>query len=315
MNERSNAMDGELWNVVYRTVRRVARETSVVASTRRGAPDTYDVWEIALIWLWAALWNQPLVTAVHLLTNRRTRRALKMLGFRLPPRRRVPHETTVRRRSRRADYAAFIGAVDVELTGLLRARVDRLLIDSTPLPVPHVSKDRDATWGHHAVRGYRWHTLTSADRVVLHQQVEGANVHELAVAPLLVERAARSGLRPRFVVGDDGYDSEPLHRCVREHLRARLIAPLNDRGGRRTMRQTPLRRWLDRHWNDRAIRASYRNRPEIDRMYSEFKGDRLSLYALPPWVRHLPAVRRWVELKQVLYHANDTCPRCVDGSN
>jgi hypothetical protein len=302
MNERSNAMDGELWNIVYRIVHQVARETSIVHRTRRGSPDTYDTWEIALIWLWTAYWNQPLATAVYQLTHRRTRRALKILGFRLPGR--VPHETTVRRRSLRQDYAAFIEAVDRKLIELLHARVDRLLIDSTPLPVPQVSKDRDATWGHHALRGYRWHTLVSADRVILQQQVEGANVHELAVAPLLVERAAQSGLHPRFVVGDDGYDSEPLHQCVHDRLRAHLIAPLNDRGGKRTMRRTPLRRWLNQHWKDRAIRASYRTRPEIDRMYSEFKGDRLSLYALPPWVRHLPAVRRWVELKQVLYHAN-----------
>lgn len=295
-------MDGELWNIVYRIVHQVARETSIDHPTRRGSPDTYDTWEIALIWLWAAFWNRPLVTAVQQLNQRRTRRAWKMLGFRLPQR--VPHETTVRRRSLRDDYAAFIDAVDRKLIELLHARCARLLIDSTPLPVPHVSKDRDATWGHHALRGYRWHTLTSADRVVLQQQVEGANVHELAVAPLLVERATHSGLRPRFVVGDDGYDSEPLHRCVHDRLHARLVAPLNDRGGKRTMRRTPLRRWLNEHWNDRAIRLSYRNRPEIDRMYSEFKGDRLGLYALPPWVRHLPAVRRWVELKQVLYHAN-----------
>src|SRR5438874_11726686 len=271
MNERSDAMDGELWNIVYRIVHQVARETSTRGPTRRGSPDTYETWEIALIWLWTAFWNQPLMTAVHHLTHRRTRRGLKMLGFRLPQR--VPHETTIRRRSLREDYAAFIAAVDQKLIGVLRARCDRLLIDSTPLPVPHVSKDRDATWGHHAVRGYRWHTLTSADRIILQQQVEGANVHELAVAPVLVERAAKSGLHSRFVVGDDGYDSEPLHQCVREQLHARLIAPLNDRGGKRTMRRTPLRRWLNKHWKDRTIRGSYRNRPEIDRMYSEFKGE------------------------------------------
>ena len=295
-------MDGELWNIVYRIVRQLAREASITQPTRRGSPDTYDTWEIALIWLWSALWNQPLLTTVHQLTQRGTRRALKILGFRLP--RRVPHETTIRRRSLREDYAAFVEAVDQKLIELLQPRCDRLLVDSTPLPVPQVSKDRDATWGHHHLRGYRWHTLVSADRIILHQQVQGANVHELVVAPMLVERAAQSGLQPRFVVGDDGYDSEPLHQCVRDHLHARLIAPLNDRGGKRTMRRTPLRRWLDKHWKDRAIRAGYHNRPEIDRMYSEFKGDRLSLYALPPWVRHLPAVRRWINLKQVLYHAN-----------
>jgi hypothetical protein len=295
-------MDGELWNILYRTVRQIARRGSQVVATRRGSPDTYQTWEIALLWLWTAFWDQPLITSVQQLTDRRTRRGLKMLGFRLPGR--VPHETTIRRRSLREDYAAFIAAVDQALIELLHPRCDCLLIDSTPLLVSHVSKDRDATWGHHRQRGYRWHTLTSRDRVVLMQQVEGANVHELTVAPQLVERAGRIGLHPRFVVGDDGYDSEPLHQCVRTQLHARLIAPLNDRGGHRTMRRTPLRQWLDRHWKDRAIASSYRVRPEIDRMYSEFKGHRLGLWALPPWIRHLPAVRRWVKLKDVIYHAH-----------
>jgi hypothetical protein len=293
-------MDGELlWNTMYRIVLRVAR-TGPRPGVRRGCPDEYAVWEIALLWLWTALWNQPLMATVRQLTDERTRRGLKIQGFRLP--RRVAHETTIRRRSQREDYAAFIAAVDHELLEALQARCDRLLIDSTPLPVPHVSKDRDATWGHHRQRGYRWHTLTSRDRVVLVSQVEGANVHELTVAPRLMERAAQVGLRPRFVVGDDGYDSEPLPQFVRHHLHARLIAPLNDRGGSRTMRRTPLRRWLNRHWKDRVIVNSYRQRPEIERMYSQFKGHRLGLYALPPWVRHLPAVRRWVFLKQALYH-------------
>jgi len=293
-------MDGELWNTVYRIVLRLARRWPDPAA-RRGCPDDYAVWDIVLLWVWTALWNQPLVTTVKQLTDPKVRRSLKILGFHLP--KRVPHETTIRRRSQRDDYAAFLAAVDQALLGELQARCDRLLIDSTPLPVPHVSKDRDATWGHHRQRGYRWHTLISRDRIVLLQQVEGANVHELTVAPQLIERAGRMGLRPRFVVGDDGYDSEPLHRCVRDQLHARMIAPLNDRGGKRTMRRTPLRRWLNRHWKDRAVARSYRQRPEIERMYSEFKGHRLGLYALPPWVRHLPAVRRWVWLKQVLYHA------------
>jgi DDE family transposase len=300
-------MDGELlWNTIYRVVLHVARGWPAPPA-RRGSPDDYLAWEIALLWLWTAFWDQPLITTTKQLTDKRIRQGLKMLGFRLP--RRVPHETTIRRRSRRADYTAFIEAVNHALVAALRGRCDRLLIDSTLMPVPHVSKDRDATWGHHGQRGYRWHTLTSRDRVILQEQVEGANVHELTVAPVLIDRAAHAAIRPRFVVGDHGYDSEPLHRCVRERLHARLIAPLNDRGGKRTMQRTPHRRWLNQHWNDRPVASAYRDRPEIDRMYSEFKGHRVSLYALPPWVRHLPAVRRWVELKQVIYHANLTLRR------
>lgn len=77
------------------------------------------------------------------------------------------------------------------------------------------------------------------------------------------------------------------------------------------MRRTPLRRWLDARarWSSAAIARAYRVRPEVDRMYSVIKSHRFGLYALPPWVRHLPAVRRWVDLKLVLYHAYLTLKR------
>ena len=302
-------MDDELWNRVYRVVMQTASNWSG-RSRGPGHPDEYDVWEIALLWLWTALWNQPLTRTLRQLGDRKCRRGLRQLGFRLPPR--VPHESTLYRRVWRSDYGAFIAAVNQALIARLRPVRWRLLVDSSPLPVPHVSHDADATWGHHRQRGYRWHTLASSDRVVLHHSVRPANVHELRVAPQLVGQAGAARRRPRFVIGDDGYDSEPLHRAVRHALPgARLVAPLNDRGGRRTMRRTPLRRWLDAHWDEPAVARAYRVRPEIDRMYSVLKGHRFGLYGLPPWVRHLPAVTRWVELKVVLYHAYLTLKRCT----
>jgi hypothetical protein len=299
-------MEDELWNKVYRVVMKTASTWS--SRSRPGHPDEYEVWEIALLWLWTALWNQPLTRTLGQLGSRKCRRGLVLLGFRLPMR--VPHESTMYRRVWRSDYADFIAAVNQALIAQLYPVRWRLLVDSSPLPVPHVSHDVDATWGHHRQRGYRWHTLVSSDRVVLHHSVQPANVHELRVAPLLVKQAGEMRRRPKFVIGDDGYDSEPLHRSVRRELpRARLIAPLNDRGGQRTMRRTPLRRWLNAHWDDPAVARAYRVRPEIDRMYSVLKSHRFGLYALPPWVRHLPAVTRWVELKMVLYHAYLTLRR------
>lgn len=294
-------MDGGLWNVVYRTVRLVARSWPATPQRRgRGRPDTYEPWEIALIWLWTAFWDQPLVATVEQLASQKFRTAMKLLGLKLPPR--LPHETTIRRRSLRQDYAAFIDAVDRQLQRVIGAHCSRLLVDSTPLAVSPVSKDPDATWGHHNLHGYRLHTLTSSNRVVLQERVEPANVHELKVAPVLMEAGGKQGLRPRFVVGDLGYDSEPLHQSAKMHLRAQLVAPLNDRGGRRAMRATPLRAWLNAHWNDPRIQGAMKIRPEIDRMYSVLKSHRFGLWALPPWVRHLPSVRRWVRLKMVLYH-------------
>ena len=296
-------MDGkQRWNTVYRTVREVARTWR--EHRRRGGPDTYSVAEIALVWLWLAFHNLPRSVGVLRLQSPDQNRWWRRGGWQLLPPARVPHETTLKRRAERADFQAFLAAVNDRLVSQLQPHTRLCLLDSTPLPVGHHSHDRDARWGHHRLRGYRWHTITSADRVVLASVVAPANVHELAVAPMLVEQLAARGLPMRWLPADQGYDSEPLHEKVASHLGARLVAPLNDRGGRRTMLRTPHRARLHQEWNRPVIRQVYRQRGEIDRMYSVFKCSRYALWALPPWVRHLPKVTRWISLKELLYHAD-----------
>lgn len=294
-------MDGELlWNTLYRLVSTMAPRSG--RKRRRGHPDTYTVAEIGVCWLWSGWRNQPLTTTTRELGDPTERRALRVRGLRLPAR--VPHETTLRRRARRMDFTILLVSVGMALLTLLRPACGRVIVDSTLLRVPVFSGDRDATWGHHGQRGYRWHTLVSADGVILAGEVHGANVHELAVAPSLLQRAAALGLRPRQVVGDLGYDSERLHACARALLRARLIAPFNDRGGRRSMRRTPLRAWLRDRWSTPQIRRALVARTVVERVYARLKGHRFGLYALPPWVRHAPAVTRWIMLKTLLYHTH-----------
>src|SRR5205823_1137159 len=116
---------------------------------------------------------------------------------------------------------------------------------------------------------------------------------ELAVAPMLVRQAAAEGWRARYTAADQGFDSEALHREVQTHLRCRLVAPLNDRGGGRSMRRTPLRAWLNQRWSTPLIQAIIRLRAEVERMYGVLKSWLFSLYALPPWVRRIASVRRW----------------------
>jgi hypothetical protein len=301
-------MDGELlWNAMYWLIQQTAR-SGLTPPRGRGHPDDYQTWEIAAVWLWSAWRHQPLLTAVSELSDPLRRKALRGMGYHLPDR--IPHEVTLRRRGRRPDMESFLTQVNRALIRLLHPHTDVLAMDSTPLLVPSHSHDHDATWGHHRQRGYRWHTLISSGGTILVDQVEGANVHELAVAPLLVQRAAADGVAARFVTADVGYDSEPLHGCVAHTLAARLVAPFNHRGGTGTMSATPYRAWLHRRWHCRRIRRVYRLRTNIERMYARLKGHRFGLYALPPWVRHLPTVRRWVQLKKLFYHLDLVFQHC-----
>jgi hypothetical protein len=297
-------MDDEpLWNQVYRTVCSVARRQSLQPS-HRGRPDRYATHQVLLVWLLAALWDWPMSHTVLRLKSWRWRSAMRRLGWRLPSG--SPHRTTLLRRARRDDFTRLLEAVNQALIAQLGPNWCQLIIDSSPLPVSGASHDTDATWGHHGLRGYRLHTLVNCRGVILIDRVMPANVHELKVAPQLVRAAARQrGAKPtRWVSGDDGYDSERLHRCCRDHLQTMLVAPLNDRGGRRTMLKTPLRRRLNQRWNSPAVQQARRLRPVIERTYSVAKSSRFRLYALPPFVRHLPTVRRWEKLKKVLYHAD-----------
>lgn len=292
-------MDGVLlWNTLYGLVRRVdARWTGWPAG--RGHPDEYSVGQIAACWLWSAFAHLPLAVAAQRLGDARYRRSQRALGLRLPAR--CPHETTLRRRGRRPDFWFFLAIVGMLLIRRLAPDVRVTTMDSTPLPVPPTSRDRDATWGHHRLHGYRLHTL-AAGRTILVWSVQGAHVHELTVAPILVRQAAGWGWRPRYVSADHGYDSEPLHREVRAHLGGTLVAPFNDRGGRRAMRRTPLRRRLWARWRTPVIRRVRACRGAIERAYSLLKCGHFGLYALPPWVRGQGAVERWLGLKVLLYH-------------
>ena len=174
-------------------------------------------------------------------------------------------------------------------------------MDSTPLPVGRMSHDPDAALGVYRSFGYRWHALVTEDGVVLGSEIQPANVHDVRVAPTLIEQARSEG-PIRWLVADAAYDSEALHRLVHQQLRGRFVAPLNNRGKQRRCRNTPFRAWLADRWKTSRIRNVWRSRGTIERFFSRLKSSQFGLWALPPWVRHLANVRRWIDLKIVLYH-------------
>lgn len=294
-------MDGKLlWNTLYSTVVAAARRMPS-AAPRRGHPDTYSLEAIALCWLWAAVHNRPLMRTASELRDPQAVTGWLMRGYQMPTT--CPHETTLRRRAQRGDFQAFLQRIRHRVLKRLRPDTRCLIIDSSLFSISPHSRDADARWGHHGLRGYRWHTLITREGVIVESQVESANEHELKVARMLVERAHAQGIRCRMMIADEGYDSERLHAQVRTQLRGRLIAPLNDRGGRRAMRRTPHRRWLNERWNSARIQSAMRVRPAVERMYSLLKSCEFGLFALVPCVRGLPNVRRWIELKHLAYHA------------
>jgi hypothetical protein len=294
-------MERELvWKQVYRAIRSVSKQFPLT-HPGPGHPDVHPTWVIAVCWLWACLWRDPMATAMRTLRSVKKRRLLGQMGFSLPAH--IPDGSTVCRRMQRPDFSGFLSAVHRALVvKLLTAdSCQTLLGDSSPLDIPTISHDSDARFGHHGHFGYRLHTLMTQDKIVIEAHACPSNDQELAIMPALIQRAAANGVRCRYMAADIGYDSEALHRQTRDCLGGMLVAPLNDRGGTRTMMRTPLRKALWKRWNTPAIRKVRRKRGEIERAYSLLKGP-LAIDSLPRHIRGLPRVRRYLLAETILYH-------------
>ena len=118
-----------------------------------------------------------------------------------------------------------------------------------------------------------------------------------------------------LVLKDSNYDSAPLHKAAAEAAPdARLVGPLKGQGrvgpgGHHpvTLRQMgPERRELLAAWQEcpGLLELVLRARDTVERVFGVLCCTAGGLgTALPPWVRTLDRVRRWVGAKIVLYNA------------
>jgi hypothetical protein len=296
-------MERELvWRQVYRAIKTISK---VFPSNHPGSghPDMHPTWIVVTCWLWACLWRCPMATAMRTLTSAKKRRLYRQLGYPLPEV--IPENSTVCRRMQRPDFGLMLTEVRHHLADLLLGQrsCETLLADSSPLDIPTISHDADACFGHHGHFGYRLHTLMTQDRIILEEEAAPTNVQELAVFPRLVEKASAKGIRCKYLAADIGYDSENAHRKTRECLGGMLLAPLNDRGGKRAFVRTPLRKEMWKLWRTPAVRAARRKRPRIEHAYSVLKGP-LAMDSLPRHIRGLHRVRCFLIGETILYHGH-----------
>lgn len=183
--------------------------------------------------------------------------------------------------------------------------------DGKPLTVSAVSKDPDAPRGHVCggfARGYKLHVYVTEKRKIVVWSVTGLNVAEQSVALELVEHLP--AVAGSLSLGDSNYDSAPLHKALNA-AGGLLLTPLRNqkrvKGGAHhpvTLRQMGPGR--------RAAVAAWKAHPDLNRyvlkerlkVENTFSVLTVALdLRLPPWVRRLPRVRRWVGAKIILYHA------------
>ncbi len=179
-------------------------------------------------------------------------------------------------------------------------------MDSTFLCTGPDSKDSQSRWTCHSgkwFRGYALHTICDRHGVLWAWHVTSANVQEMKVARRLARQlAARRQHDIRWIVADSGYDSEPLHQLTRRRLKSPLLAPLNLRGAKSGdwRSRQPGRAAAEKMLQTKEGQAAFRCRSDVERWNSWFKGTSL-VSMLPYHARRLHRVRRWIDLKLMVF--------------
>lgn len=296
------SMDREVWAVVLDAVKRAAGEVGWNGGRRR---PKFPNWLIMAMYFWAVWHDRTMSWAC----DRGHYNAL----FRP---RKLPSVSQFTRRVKSADCRAILQKVHDALAqrGLL---TDEGYIDGKPLLVSPVSKDRQATRGRVSggfAKGYKLHAFVNENRRVVVWSVTGLSGDEKTVALELL--AHLPPMAPGAVVlKDSNYDSAPLHKAAAERVpQAALVGPLKGQGRVKpgghhpvTLRQMgPDRRELVAAWRQcpDLLWLVLRARDTIERVFGVLCCTAGGLgTALPPWVRTLDRVRRWVGAKIVLYNA------------
>jgi hypothetical protein len=294
-------MDGRLWKRLYREISRACKHR--VGPRRPGRPQVYQTKEILSVWAFAALNDWPISVTRKRLTSSATGWWMRR-HWRWPLR--LPSLPTLTRRARDGMFRRLLRRVLRRLRKRLAGIPTGLMVmDSTFLLTGPYSRDPESRWTSHGgkwFKGYALHALCDTEGVLWAWHVTSANVHELTVARRLIRQASLAGGQVLWVIADKGYDSEPLHQLVRRRLGGQLLAPLNLRGAKtdRWRKKQHGRDTADRVLRTRQGQRLMAHRSSIERWNSWFKGHS-NVGMLPYHARRLRRVRRWIDLKLMVF--------------
>jgi hypothetical protein len=277
-------MDGELLRWLYH---RLVKDRTA----NRTRYCTYSDGLIALVGLFAVM------------SNRSARWASVRANWPAWQKRPLPSYSQLRRRLATPSVATLLRQLNEQLTDHL-GRSNHKAADGKPLVVGGFTKDRDATRGHVPggfARGYRLHAVRDGVTGV----IDVAAVTGLAdgEASVLRPMLRRTDLRGCLLRADANYDSNALYALTASRG-GRLIAPRRKRGrglGHHPQHPDRLKAIAELEHDPEARQSHRRWRADIERGFADLC-NRTGLFALPPFVRRLTRVRRWVRAKLLLYH-------------
>jgi hypothetical protein len=293
--DRPFDVEQESWRNVMRAVTKAARR--VKDSGRRCV---YCNALIVAMYLWSVMHSRSLSWACQ--------RSHYGAWFRP---RKLPSISQFTRRIGGETCQQILQTVHEELAGLAQP-IDGGHFDGKPLPTSPVSKDPDAHRGHITggfAKGYKLHAFVTRRRRIVVWSVMPLNVAEQSVAlemmPYLPPMLPQS-----LNLADSNYDSAPLHKA-HTALGTALFTPLkgqkrvkNGQHHEVTLRQMgEARRQAVQVWQEHPDLGRFvlKERNNVEGTFSVLTVA-LDL-RLPPSVRRLVRVRRFVGAKIILYHA------------
>ena len=257
-----------------------------------GRARTFFDWEIAAVYLWAAINDRPMSWA----TNPRHWPKGMWRG-------KLPSKTTLSTRVKTVEVLRVFAEMERCLTSDPRGGLI-FVVDGKAVMVGSHSKDPDARWGRARrgwAKGYKLHAIYGRDEVCpFVWDVTALNEAEPEVATRIVPALGAGG---GYLLGDCAYDSNPLHEATTTTGR-QLIAPRKRPGtglGHRRHSRGRLRsiELLGRDFG----RGLLHLRDSVERQFGWLTNHGGGLAPLPNWVRRLHRVRLWIQAKLIIHAA------------
>lgn len=269
-----------------------AAVSAIAVVWKRRAKDQHSTALIARVYLWAALFDRPVSWAC------------KPENWKASARPEVlPDQSTLSRRTRRADFMAFLKRVGERLNGTAAAGLVKI-VDGKALELPNHTTDPDATWSRGVSRtsvGYKIHAVFSGNPMPDAFAITTLNVCEKQMAHRLIQRVDGLG----YLLGDAHYDASWLFDVCRYHNH-QLVCPRAKPGTgighhyvsphrQRAINLLEVSQTVNRFGSD-----LYKTRTNIERDFSQLVCFGGGLAALPSWIRRIWRVRNWVMSKLLI---------------
>jgi len=281
-------MNRHVWRELVYAVRSADRRVP-----RAGRSPRYTDQQMVKMYLWSVWHDRPLCWACD---------RDHYNGWFRP--KQLPSISQFCRRMKTARIQAMLEAVNEHLTRT-NSPVSLSFFDGKALPISDYSCDPDARDGHGVgkfQRGYKLHAWGTAEGLIPRFAVRPLNEGEAKVARELTDRIPSSSL----VLADSAFDSHHLYAAVTARD-SQLLTPLRGRSRQpRNLRRMGIgRRAAIMCWDRFPARCGtvLRLRDQIERIFAALTGFGGGLTTLPPWVRRLDRVTRWVMAKIAIYHA------------